>query len=81
MLMELRNVQSVSMLKLWKIQKTWTSELYLSQGTVAEELYYTIQSLMLSDDRFQEGIFETPVGLDPDFGSQRTQTLGLTRIL
>ncbi len=25
------------------------------------------------------GIFVTPVGLDPDFRSQRTQTLGLTR--
>ncbi len=23
-----------------------------------------------------EGIFETPVGLDPDFWSQRTRTLG-----
>ena len=26
-----------------------------------------------------EGIFETPVGLDPDFRSHRTRTLGLTR--
>ncbi len=25
------------------------------------------------------GIFGTPVGLDPDFWSQRTRTLGLTR--
>ncbi len=30
---------------------------------------------------FPEGIFETPVGLDPDFWSQRTLTLGLTRAL
>ncbi len=28
-----------------------------------------------------ECIFETPVGLDPDFWSQRTRTLGLTRVL
>ena len=25
------------------------------------------------------GIFGTPIGLDPDFGSQRTRTFGLTR--
>ncbi len=29
--------------------------------------------------RFSGGIFGTPVGLDPDFRSQRTRTLGLTR--
>ncbi len=28
---------------------------------------------------FPGGIFGTPVGLDPDFRSQRTRTLGLTR--
>ena len=28
-----------------------------------------------------EGIFEIPVGLDPDIRSQRTQNLGLTKVI
>ena len=36
--------------------------------------------LQLVQYTLPEGIFETPVGLDPDFQSQRTQTLDLTRV-
>ncbi len=42
--------------------------------------YYTSRCLLRALSYFPESFIETIAGLDPDFWSKRTRTLGLTRV-